>query len=257
SFLIKLTEYVKNKNLKININKIFYGGEYVTDEMIKFWKDVFGKNVLIKSGGYASADAGVIGFQCSYLEKGFHHLFNNSQYLEIVDSETLKPTKIGEVGEVLITPLGKRKMPLIRYRIGDLARWLDFKCKCGRNEPIFEIVGRCDDRIHAGGAHIFVWDIQKAISSIEGLSFNFQVIIDKKGAKDILEIIIESENWKESKNIIPKLEQKIFENCQDLFESIRMGWIDKPKISIVPPDTIERIKRTGKIKRVVDKRLKI
>jgi hypothetical protein len=36
-----------------------------------------------------------------------------------------------------------------------------------------------------------------------------------------------------------------------------MGWLDKPLIKIVPPDTIERIRRTGKIRKVVDKRIKI
>lgn len=257
SFLIKLTEYVKSKKIKLRVNKIFYGGEYITDEMISFWKDTFGDDCIVRSGGYASADAGVIGFQCRDLERGLHHLFNGSQYLEIIDPDTFKPVKPGDIGEIVITPLNKKTMPLIRYRIGDLGRWVLKKCSCGRTEPVFEIVGRCDDRIHAGGAHIFVWDIQKAIASVKGLSFNFQVIIDKKKTKDVIEIIIESDQYKNAQKFIPELEKSLLKNCQDLQESIRLGWIDMPTIKIVPPDSIERIKRTGKIKRVIDKRIKI
>lgn len=256
SFLIKISDYVKTNNIKLDIKKIFYGGEYITDEMVLFWKDVFGDDCIVKSGGYASADAGVIGFQCSYLEKGFHHLFDKSQYMEIIDPNTLREVKIGQIGEIVITPLGKKKMPLIRYRIGDLGRWVLNKCRCGRKEPVFEIVGRCDDRIHAGGAHIFVWDIQKAISYFKNLSFNFQIIIDKEKTKDRIEIIIESDE-KPSKELISKIQEKILQNCHDLADSVKMGWIDPPIIRIVSPDTIKRIERTGKIKRVIDKRIKI
>ncbi len=257
SFLLKLASYIKEKKLKLRINKIFYGGEYITDEMISYFKDVFGKGCLVRSAGYASADAGVIGYQCSHLEKGFHHLFKEHQYLEIINPDTLKPVKDDEIGEVVITPLFKKRMPLIRYRIGDLARWVNVKCGCASDDPVFEIVGRCDDRIHAGGAHIFVWDIQKAISLVKGLSFNFQIIVDKKGVRDFIEIVVESKDFTNSKALSEKLIEKIMENCQDLAESVKMGWIDVPSVKIVPFDTIERISRTGKIKRVVDRRIKV
>lgn len=255
SFLIRLAEYVKEKRIKLNIDKIFYGGEYVSREMIDFWRDVFGSNVKVKSGGYASADAGVIGFQCEYLDGGLHHLFDKSQYLEIVHPETLKAVPPGEIGEIVLTPLNKRVMPLIRYRIGDLGRWILERCRCGREEPVFEILGRCDERIHAGGAHIFVWDIQKAIASVKELSPNFQVIVDKKGAKDVIEIVIESAKYKDADRFIPRLRESLLANSQDLAESVKLGWIDLPTIRIVPPQTIERINRTGKIKRVVDRRI--
>jgi len=255
SFLIKLAEYVDLNKIKLNISKIFYGGEYVGDEMISYFKKVF-NGAIVKSAGYASADAGVIGFQCSHLNKGMHHLFAQSQYIEFVDSK-MKPVKPGEIGEVLVTCLNKKKMPIIRYRLGDLGRWVFGRCKCRRPEPLFEILGRCDDRIHAGGAHIFVSDIQNAIGRVPSLSFNFQIVIYKKGVRDYLEIYVESKKGADTTGASEKLYDMIMKNCEDLKESIRMGWIDKPLIKIVPSDTIERIKRTGKIKKVIDKRISI
>jgi phenylacetate-coenzyme A ligase PaaK-like adenylate-forming protein len=256
SFLLKVADFVEKNNIKLPIKRIFYGGEYVGDEMVLYFKRVF-KNCDVKSGGYATADAGVIGFQCKYLYKGMHHLFTQSQYIEFLDPKTLKEVEPGKIGEVVVTSFNKRKMPLIRYRVGDLGRWILKKCECGRDEPVFEIVGRCDDRIHAGGAHIFVNDIQNAIGKLDELSFNFQVVISKKGTKDQIEIIVEKKDRRKinTDDVIDKLQKSIIENCKDFAESIKMGLIDPPLIKIVEPNTIERIKRTGKIKRVIDKRI--
>ncbi|MEF3280877.1 MAG: GH3 auxin-responsive promoter family protein [Elusimicrobiota bacterium] len=256
SFLVKLAEYVHLNKIKLSIDKIFYGGEYVGDEMVNYFKEVF-NGAQVKSAGYATADAGVIGFQCEHLAKGVHHLFAQSQYIEFLQPNTLKPVKPGEIGELVVSCLNKKKMPIIRYRVGDIGRFILNECSCGRKEPLFEILGRCDDRIHAGGAHIFVSDIQNAIGKIKSLSFNFQVVIYKKGVRDFIDIIVEHKRGEETKGVEKKLYEEILKNCEDLKESIKMKWIDPPNIKIVPPDTIERIQRTGKIKKVVDKRIKV
>ncbi|MEW5950860.1 MAG: AMP-binding protein [Elusimicrobia bacterium] len=259
SFLIKLAEYAENLKEKLPIKMIFYGGEYVGDEMVSFFQKVF-PGVSVKSAGYATADAGVIGFQCEKLSKGEHHLFAYSQYVEFIDPDSGKPVKDGEIGELVVTSLNKKHMPIIRYRVGDLGRKILRTCSCGRKEPVFEILGRCDDRIHAGGAHIFVNDIQNAIGLVKGLSFNFRVIIEKPSHKDKISIEAEvksADYLKNKKEISEKLYSALYEKCEDLKESVKMGWLDKPEIILLAPNSIERIKRTGKIKRVVDKRIKI
>ncbi len=259
SFLIKLAEYVESAGEKLPIRRIFYGGEYVGDEMVAYFKKVFPK-CEVKSAGYATADAGVIGFQCEHLSKGQHHLFAYSQHIEFVDPETGKPVKEGEIGELIVTSLNKKQMPIIRYRVGDLGRWILKPCSCGRKEPVSEILGRCDDRIHAGGAHIFVNDIQNAIGLVKDLSFNFRVIIEKPSHKDKLTIEAELKSDKsmsKSKDLEAQLRAALYEKCEDLKESVKMGWLDEPAIKFLPPNSIERIKRTGKIKVVVDKRIKL
>ncbi|MBU2574403.1 MAG: AMP-binding protein [Elusimicrobia bacterium] len=263
SFLIKLAEFVEAGKGKrsLSINKIFYGGEYVGSEMVKFFQRVF-PGVAVRSAGFATADAGVVGFQCAHCLKGAHHLFDQSQYLEFVAPDTLKPVKKGEVGEIIITSLTKKHMPIIRFRLGDLGRWLPKPCGCGRNEPLFEILGRCDDRIHAGGAHVFVSDIQNAIGKVPELSFNFQVVIDKKGHKDTLAVKVEAKDGTPLTDVTRGNLQKwlldeMEKNCEDLKESVRMKWLDKPGIEILKPNAIERILRTGKIRKVIDRRIKI
>jgi phenylacetate-CoA ligase len=59
-----------------------------------------------------------------------------------------RPCAPGEVGEVLITDLHNYGMPLIRYRVGDLASWKAGGCPCGRGLPLLEEVhGRSLDVI--------------------------------------------------------------------------------------------------------------
>ncbi|PIS47321.1 MAG: hypothetical protein COT17_04055 [Elusimicrobia bacterium CG08_land_8_20_14_0_20_51_18] len=259
SFLLKLAEYAESKGIKLGIKTVFYGGEYVGDEMVSFFGRVF-PGAAVKSAGYATADAGVIGFQCESLSKGAHHLFAYSQYVEFIDPDTGVPVKDGEIGELVVTSLNKRHMPIIRYRVGDLGRWALKPCSCGRKEPVFEILGRCDDRIHVGGAHLFVNDIQNAAGKTKELSFNFQVIIEKIKHRDRLRLVMEVRNEKDlehAKDLKDRFYARLYEKCEDLRESVKMGWLDEPEISLVPPNTVERIKRTGKIKRVVDLRIKV
>ena len=263
SFMIKLAEFVAAGGGKydLHINKIFYGGEYVGTEMMKFFQKVF-PGAAVRSAGYATADAGVIGFQCEKCSKGLHHLFAFSQYIEFVDRESLKAVPRGDIGELVVTGLNKKHMPIIRYRVGDLGRWVERRCECGRKEPLFEILGRCDDRIHVGGAHLFVNDIQNALGKVPGLSFNFQIIIGKKGHKDTLKIRVEAKDpatraARANKDMERRLMDEISEHCEDLKDSIRMKWLDTPEIEILKPNTIERVLRTGKTRRVIDRRVKV
>jgi len=261
SFLVKLAEFAKanRAKYKLCVNKIFYGGEYVGEEMVKFFQSVF-PGVDVRSAGYATADAGVVGFQCPVCVMGEHHLFAWSQFIEFVDQETMAPVKKGDVGELVVTCLSKKHMPVIRYRVGDLGRWIMKPCACGRKEPMFEILGRCDDRIHVGGAHLFINDIQNALGKVPELSFNFQVVMDKKGHKDTLGIRVEVKDaaaLARGKKLAELLWREIEGHCEDLHESVKMKWLDKPEIEVLKPNTIERVLRTGKIRKVIDKRIKV
>ncbi len=258
SFLLKLAEFVKAARGKYRfpLKHIFYGGEYVGAEMVRFFEGVF-PGVKVSSAAYATADAMVVGYQCPRCVFGQHHLFTESHYIEFVSQETLKPVKRGEVGEMVVTALFKRRMPLIRYRVGDLGRWLTKPCACGRPEPVFEILGRCDDRIHVGGAHLFVNDIQEAVGRVHDFSFNFQVVIAKKGHRDTLTIRAEVKDGAalaRAGELGDLLWREIMRHCEDLYESVRMGWLDKPRIEVLSPGAIERVARTGKIRRVLDRR---
>ena len=89
--------------------------------------------------------------------------------IEVVDSEgnSVQP---GEIGEVVCTGLHNTLQPLIRYRIGDVARLaVDQNCACWRQMPILEsIEGRFEDLCYtADGREMLRFDtVFKGIESI-------------------------------------------------------------------------------------------
>jgi phenylacetate-coenzyme A ligase PaaK-like adenylate-forming protein len=60
-----------------------------------------------------------------------YHLQEGDFLFEIVDPETGRPLPAGQSGEIVITTLTRRGMPLIRYRTGDLSRFIEGDCACG------------------------------------------------------------------------------------------------------------------------------
>ena len=57
-----------------------------------------------------------------------------------------RPAAPGEIGRCVVTDLGNRNMPLVRYDIGDLIRLDDTPCPCGRNtDTLASIEGRAVD----------------------------------------------------------------------------------------------------------------
>jgi phenylacetate-CoA ligase len=100
-------------------------------------ENMFGVKVLDK---YGSREFSGIAYQCK--ESNHHHVQEESYIVEIlVDGRQANP---GEVGEVVITDLNNFSVPLIRYRLGDLALAVaQDPCVCGRPHGLIgEITGR-------------------------------------------------------------------------------------------------------------------
>jgi len=157
----------------------------------------FGAKVLDK---YGSREFSGIAYQC--LESQHHHVQDESYILEIlVDG---RPAKVGEVGEVVITDLNNFSMPLIRYRIGDMAIAVDqTPCSCGRpHSQIGAISGRtqalisCSNGVWLPGtffAHFFK-DFDYAVQHYQ--------IIQESTEKFTLKIVPKSQFTEEVKNRI-------------------------------------------------------
>ena len=85
---------------------------------------------------YGSCEFSGIAHECE-VHAGYH--VNAESYIvEIVRDG--KPVAPGEVGEVLITDLTNRSVPMIRYALGDLVTATDRLCPCGRGLPLIGAV---------------------------------------------------------------------------------------------------------------------
>lgn len=104
---------------------------------------VFGAPVLME---YGCVEVGAMAYNCP---SGRMHISHDHVIFEVLD-ESGNPVPEGSRGEVVLTPLFTRAMPLIRYRLGDLATLENEPCPCGRFPglpSIQEIQGRTLDTI--------------------------------------------------------------------------------------------------------------
>jgi hypothetical protein len=85
---------------------------------------------------YGSTEMGYGGaLECGNF--GGLHVRAPDLYFEIIDPKSGKPAPPGEEGELVLTTLTRRGMPLIRYRTGDFSRFVPGSCECGQITPRF------------------------------------------------------------------------------------------------------------------------
>ncbi|HYA31169.1 MAG TPA: AMP-binding protein, partial [Thermodesulfovibrionales bacterium] len=200
--------------------------------------DVYGLSEIIGPG---------VAQECRH--KAGLHIWWDVFYPEVIHPETGQPLGEGEVGELVITTLTKKGIPLIRYRTRDNVSITYEKCRCGRTTPrISKIKGRTDDMIVVRGINVFPSQIEHVLLSIEGTQPHYQLIVDRKaGELDELEILVEVEEKIFSDEV--KTMQTLSDKIKREISSI-LGI--SARVKLVEPKTIERSE--GKAKRVVDKR---
>lgn len=138
--LYELCKYAERKKIEIKSpNIVLSAAENLKDEMREEIESIFGTKVY---NFYGSREVSSIAGEC---EEGKMHIFSFYNYLEILNDNN-QPVKRNEEGNVVLTNLFNYSMPLIRYKIGDMAILDNEKCKCGNPLPILKkITGRITD----------------------------------------------------------------------------------------------------------------
>jgi phenylacetate-CoA ligase len=142
SMLSLIAEEIKAKNIhKIKPKMIFAMSETLTDSLREKLSEIFNSDII---GHYGSEEFGTLAFECK--EHTGYHIIADHAIIEIVKDH--KNIDASKKGEVIVTGLNNYTMPLIRYKLGDIALLSDEKCKCGRGLPLIkQIIGREDDYI--------------------------------------------------------------------------------------------------------------
>ncbi len=136
-----LARFLEEQNLSYPLKAVITSSEKLTQEM----RDTFAKVYGCKTyDSYSGVEACGLVSEC---EEGSLHISPDMGIFEFIDAEG-NPSKYGEMGEVVSTGTLNFDQPLIRYRIGDMMKTSNAKCKCGRNMPVIdEIVGRVEDTV--------------------------------------------------------------------------------------------------------------
>jgi phenylacetate-CoA ligase len=246
----------EHPDIKLNIDLILFGGEFFYDDQLELISHFFTK-AKVHSILYASVDGGELGyFDASSCKNGEHRVFDESTIMEIVDEETLEVIKEENVaGKLLVTNLNRKLMPLIRYPVGDIAIWCESE---GTKNRKFKLLGRSQEGARVGPATLYIQDIVKIFEHFkeEVHILNFQIIITHESQKDraVIKVVPEHsvENPKElSKKIINYLydERNLLKMllANNIIHPITLEWSH--------PEDLQSNPRTGKTKRILDRRL--
>jgi phenylacetate-CoA ligase len=100
-----------------------------------------------------------------------YHLRESELLIEVVDPESGDPVAPGELGEVVLTTLKRRGMPLIRYRTGDLSRLLPGACACGSPLARLDSIARRLGGISLGAAgELNMSDLDEALFALDAVA---------------------------------------------------------------------------------------
>lgn len=197
SYALLLAEEITKRGCrdKIKLKKGVIGSERWGEKMRKRIANELGVE-LYDIYGLTEIYGPGIGMSCEY-ESGIHY-WDDYLYFEIINPKTGELVPEGEIGELVITTLRKEGAPLIRYRTHDLTRFILGECQCGSKYPrIDTIIGRSDDMIKVKGVNMFPKQIEEVLSEVEGVSSEYQVMIDHLNGKDIMTVFFESERIEE------------------------------------------------------------
>ena len=165
-----------------------------------------------------------------------------------MDPETGEPLPDGEEGELVITTLAKRAMPILRYRTHDITSIMTGVCKCGRTIRRIRRIGRrSDDMFIIRGVNVVPSQIEVALMRVEECTPNYRIILERLKDLDTVTVEVEvaDEFYTDSISQLDALRKKIQTSIMNI-TGIRI------EVRIVEPNKIPRSE--GKAKRVIDNR---
>ena len=240
SMILDLARYCADEKKGIRLEKVFYAGEPMSLAVMDLLRSTWDSN-LIRSAGYASTDAGSIGWQCLHCRPGEHYAFEDA-VVEIVNRE------------IVVTSLMRYGMPIIRYRTGDRGRWVTPSCDCGKGAPMFQLMGRLDDIIIIWGCWISYSDI---VSAFECLNVKFAAIqVCAYSEENGQYLIIKFESLGQiDRPADEQLRNHVYACCGDLNATVARDKLDRLLLfEAVPIGSLRRQERTGKVLPIIDSR---
>ncbi len=138
-------------------------------------------------------------------------ILHKSYYTEVIDPESERPVSYGQVGELVLTTLGRSGSPLFRYRTGDLVKPVAIE---GEDPKAFAleggILGRADDMVVVRGINLYPSAVDAVIRSFSGIG-EYQVNISKQDSMVQARIQVEKISNVEDEILKMKLQKRLRE----------------------------------------------
>jgi phenylacetate-CoA ligase len=248
SYSLYLAERAKERGFDpardFNFRILFFSGEpgAGVPSTRKRIEEIYGA-ICLDSGSTGEMSPWMTDGECA--RRQGMHLWQDVVYAELVDPETNKRVPYGEEGVTVYTHLERNSQPMIRFWAGDLSRWVNETCSCGRTYPRLPrgIYGRADDMFIVRGENVYPSAIEDVIRGIDGFSDEFRIIITREKAMD--ELIVQAEALAE----VPAGQIGTLQN--ELATRLRAKGL-RTIVQMMEPGSLERTE--FKANRIIDKR---
>ncbi len=163
-----------------------FGAEPWTEAMRREIEEAFG---LVATDIYGLSEVMGPGVAQEFAGEGVATIWEDHFLPEIVAPQTGRVLPEGEEGELVLTSLTKRALPVIRYRTRDLTRLLP-----GGRTPMrrmARVTGRSDDMLIVRGVNVFPTQIEEQLLRCPGLSPHFVVEVSRAGRLDQVAVLVE------------------------------------------------------------------
>ena len=192
SFALHLAETLAEQGGKpreLGLRLGLFGAEPWTDGIRTALERAFGLRAFDVYGLSEIVGPGVAG-ECETRE-GLH-IADDHFLPEIVDPVSGASLPAEREGELVLTTLTKRAMPLIRYRTGDITTVTLEPCPCGRTSArMARIKGRSDDMLVVKGVNVYPSEVERTLLALDELAPYYQLVVDRGTTLARLEVQVE------------------------------------------------------------------
>jgi phenylacetate-CoA ligase len=138
---------------------------------------------------HGMTETGPVSHECPS-HPGTLHILDSAYFAEVVDAQG-KPARTGEVGELVLTVLGRSGSPLLRYRTGDLAR-AGSLCACGEPGTALPggLLGRTDEMVVVRGVNVFPTAVEDVLRGFSEIA-EYQVEVNRSRALVEISLFVE------------------------------------------------------------------
>ncbi len=146
--------------------------------------------MAINSYGLSEMNGPGVAMECP--QQDGMHIWEDAYLVEIIDPNTLEPVPEGQVGELVMTTLGRQAMPLIRYRTRDLCSLLPGSCACGRtHRRLSRIAGRSDDMFILKGVNIYPMQVETVLMAYKEVGNTYLIHLTRRDNNDQMAVRVE------------------------------------------------------------------
>jgi len=181
-WLSRLTQIARERGRPGPMKVLIGGGEGITPRIRAELESFWGALVCMT---YASTEAAtILGFECTH--RAGYHVNEFDFCVEIVD-----PDAEG-FGEIVLTTVSRRVMPLIRYRTGDVARWIVEPCACGLPfRRLSPLRGRLDEQVSCAWGNLHPDFFEPLLAQLPRLPSDWQVGLYERDLATVVQLRLE------------------------------------------------------------------